>query len=169
MKRCNGCISKDSHLLDSGYEVDVNNLTEAVINTPGIEGITISGGEPYLQSEALVDLLNRIKSKKDLGVILYTGNDFKEIEKNELTNLCDIIIDGTYIESLNDGLSLRGSSNQNICLITKRYTNEVKNIYCVQGRKIELHFMDGKTTMVGIPDKKSLVALSKERSRKNEW
>jgi anaerobic ribonucleoside-triphosphate reductase activating protein len=160
LKRCPGCISKDSQALDGGYDADTSDLAANVINTPNIEGITISGGEPFLQSEALVDLIKRVKSKKDIGVIVYTGNDFEEVKENELAGLCDIIIDGTYREDLNDGLSLRGSSNQNICLITERYAKEAKNIYGVQGRKIELHIMEGRTTMVGIPDKKSLQALS---------
>jgi anaerobic ribonucleoside-triphosphate reductase activating protein len=156
LKQCPGCISKESQPLDGGYEADTEDLAESIINTPNIEGITISGGEPFLQSEALVDLINRVKAKKDIGVIVYTGNNFEEIKENELTKLCDIVIDGAYIEDLNDGLSLRGSSNQNIFLITKRYEDIAKKIYEVQGRKIELHFMEGKTTMVGIPDKDSL-------------
>jgi hypothetical protein len=53
-------------------------------------------------------------------------------------------------------LSLRGSSNQNVRLITKRYEDVVKSLYGVQGRKIELHIRKGQTTMVGIPDKGSL-------------
>jgi anaerobic ribonucleoside-triphosphate reductase activating protein len=156
LKRCPGCISKDSQPLDGGYDADTVELAGAVINAPDIEGITISGGEPFLQSDALVDLINRIKSKKDIGVIIYTGNDFEEIKENKLTKFCDIIIDGVYMEDKNDGLSLRGSSNQNVCLISTRYADEAKNLYGVQGRKIELHIMEGKTTMVGIPDKNSL-------------
>jgi anaerobic ribonucleoside-triphosphate reductase activating protein len=159
LRCCPGCISKDSQPIDGGYDAETVDLAETIIKTPNIEGITISGGEPFLQSEALVDLVNRIKSKKDIGVIVYTGNDFEEIKGDELTKLCDLIIDGTYKEDLNDGLSLRGSSNQNICLITERYADEAKNLYGVQGRKIELHFMEGKTTMVGIPDKESLKIL----------
>jgi anaerobic ribonucleoside-triphosphate reductase activating protein len=103
MRRCVGCISEDSQSLDGGYEADTADLAESVLQVSDIEGITISGGEPFLQSEALVDLIKRIKSKKDMGVIVYTGNDFKDIEKNELTTFCDIIVDGTYIENLNDG------------------------------------------------------------------
>jgi len=160
LRRCNGCISQDSQAIDGGYEAEIADLAEAIINNSNIEGITISGGEPFLQSEALLDLVRRIKLKKDIGVIIYTGNDFEEIKENKLTELCDIIIDGKYIDDLNDGLSLRGSSNQNVCLITERYAKEAKELYGIQGRKIELHFMDGKTTMIGIPDKKSLEALS---------
>jgi len=162
LKRCPGCISKESRPLDGGYEADTEDLAESIINTYDIEGITISGGEPFLQSEALADLVNKVKKRKDIGVIVYTGNNFEEIKDNELTKLCDIIIDGAYIEDLNDGLSLRGSSNQNICMITERYVKEAKELYGVQGRKIELHFREGQTTMVGIPDKDSLSVFQKK-------
>jgi len=151
LKGCLGCISRDSQPLDGGYEIETTRLTETIINTPDIEGITISGGEPFLQSEALVDLIKRVKSKAEMGLIIYTGFNFEEIEENELTKLCDIIIDGIYIKDLNDGLSLRGSSNQKIHLITKRYEDIIKNVYGVQGRKIELHFFKNETLMVGIP------------------
>lgn len=167
LKQCPGCISKDSQPLDGGYEADTTELAETIINTPEIEGITISGGEPFLQSEALVDLVNKVKSKKDKGIIIYTGNSFEEVKDDQLTKLCDIIIDGTYIEELNDGLSLRGSSNQNICLITERYVKEVPQLYGVQGRKIELHCKEGKTTMVGIPDRKILHVLDESSKRQN--
>jgi anaerobic ribonucleoside-triphosphate reductase activating protein len=169
-RQCPGCVSKDSQPADGGYDADTADLAEAVINTPSIEGITISGGEPFLQSEALTDLVARIKSKRDTGVIVYTGFDFDVIRENELTKLCDIVIDGAYIEELNDGLSLRGSSNQNVCLVTERYASEAKSLYGAQGRKIELHVMEGRTTMVGIPDNKELggafeeIAVSKSKN-----
>jgi len=164
LKRCPGCLSKDSQPLNEGYEVDTMELAESIMENQGIEWITISGGEPFLQSEALVDLIGRVRPRRDIGVIAYTGNNFEEIENNELTRLCDIVIDGAYMESMNDGLSLRGSSNQNVRLITGRYENEVKAIYGVQGRKIELHVMKGRATMVGIPDKDSL-RVFENRSR----
>ena len=158
-KRCAGCISKDSQALDGGYEEDVNNLADDIINTPDIEGITISGGEPFLQAEPLVCLINQVKQKKDIGVIIYTGMKFEEISDSELVRISDMIIDGEYREELNDGLSLRGSSNQQICLITERYKEEAKILYGLPGRKIELQVEGGKTMMVGIPDKNSLKML----------
>ena len=163
MRQCPGCISKDSQPIDGGSEADTAELAETILNVTDIEGLTISGGEPFLQSEALVDLIKRIKSKKDAGVIVYTGNDYEEIKENELTKYCDIIIDGVYIDELNDGLSLRGSSNQKVCMITKRYENEVKQLYGTQGRKIELHLNKDKTILVGIPEKNSLRLFEESR------
>ena len=158
-KNCAGCISKDSQPLDGGYEEEVDALVMDIINTPDIEGVTISGGEPFLQVEPLVSLIQQIKKKKNIGVIIYTGMKFCEIRESELVKVSDMIIDGEYRDELNDGLSLRGSSNQQICLITDRYKEEAKALYGVTGRKIELQVEGGKTMMVGIPDKNSLKIL----------
>ena len=155
LKRCPGCISKKSQPLDGGYETDADALAAEIINAVDIEGITISGGEPFLQAEALVYLIKQVRKKKDIGVIIYTGMKLSEIEESELAKISDLIIDGEYRKELNDGLSLGGSSNQNICLITDRYKEEAKNLYGVPGRKVEVQVGNGKTTMVGIPDENS--------------
>jgi len=164
-KRCAGCISSDSQALDGGYEVNVLELVNDILSTPNIEGITISGGEPFLQSMALFELVTLIRAKRDLGVITYTGMTYDEIKENELAQACDMIIDGEYREELNDGLSLRGSSNQNICLITQRYATAI-GMYGARGRKVELHFKGDKVTLVGIPDKNSLKMLKDENLQK---
>ena len=158
LKKCTGCISEDAQSLAGGYEVGVPVLAREILNTPDIEGITISGGEPFLQSAALVELIELIKNERDLGIIVYTGMNYDEIENDSLSKLCDITIDGDYIESLNDGLSLRGSSNQIVIMLTNRYVNKL-SLYGAKGRKIELHFINDRVTMVGIPDKKSLAKL----------
>jgi len=162
-RHCSGCISKDSWPLDGGYEISTPDLANDIINTPGIEGMTISGGEPYLQEEALVDLIKRVKSRRDAGIIIYTGFVFEEIKQKELTQICDLIIDGAYVEELNDDLSLRGSSNQRLSFITGRYKEEAKILYGVSGRKVELRFDNDKTMLIGVPDKNSLKMLGGNR------
>lgn len=81
--------------------------------------ITISGGEPFLQE----DLHLFLRALKVLGfedILVYTGYTLEELNKLNNPNVLealkyiDVLIDGRYIEALNDNLSLRGSSNQNI-------------------------------------------------------
>lgn len=114
---------------NGGTLIAIDALSQQIIATPDIEGLTISGGEPFSQAQALVSLLEHIKTKRDLGVIVYTGYYSDELRQTaadnkaiaELLNQIDLLIDGPYIETLNDGLSLRGSANQNLLMFTQRY------------------------------------------------
>lgn len=152
-KRCKGCISPDSWDINGGYEQDIQELAEEIINTPGIEGITISGGEPFLQQTALYEMISKVREHKDVGVIIYTGMKYSEIENTALAHSADLIIDGEYVEELNDNKSLRGSSNQNVICLTKRYEKIVSQHYGIQGRKIELILLNGESRLIGIPSK----------------
>ena len=152
-KRCKGCIAKDSWALDGGELVAVEDLVQQILRQSNIEGITISGGEPFLQQDALCELISKVREHKDVGVIIYTGMKYSEIENTALAHSADLIIDGEYVEELNDNKSLRGSSNQNVLCLTERYENIVSEYYGRNGRKIELILADGVTKMIGIPSK----------------
>lgn len=152
-KRCKGCIAPDSWALDGGELMDVKVLADQIIMQKDIEGITISGGEPFLQQQALCSLISTVREQKYIGVIIYTGMNYSDIKDTDLAKMSDIIIDGEYREDLNDDKSLRGSSNQNIVCLTERYKDIVAEHYGVDGRKIELLFSNGKLQMIGIPNK----------------
>ena len=152
-KRCKGCIAKDSWASDGGEIVKVDELAEKIILQDAIEGITISGGEPFLQQELLCELIKKVREHRDLGVILYTGMNYDEIKDSDLARCADLIIDGEYIEEKNDNKSLRGSSNQNVICLTDRYKNIIPQYYGIQGRKIELLLSEGAIRMIGIPCK----------------
>lgn len=152
-KCCSGCISPDAQPLDGGYTVEVEHLVHEILSQPDVEGITISGGEPFLQQDALCALIDAVRNQRDLGVIIYTGMLYEEISDTPLVTRCDLLIDGEYIEALNDDLSLRGSSNQRIICITDRYADAVERYYGRPGRKMEFMIENGHVSMVGIPSK----------------
>ena len=161
-KRCPGCMSPKSRDPEGGHLVSTDNVINAVLNTHDIEGITISGGEPFLQIDALHEIIVKIKRNTDLGVIIYTGLTIDDLRKmnnpkvDEIINgLADLIIDGEYVDELNDGKSLRGSSNQNINYITDRY-KEYADLYGNDTRKAEVFIEGDEAFFVGIPDKESL-------------
>ena len=152
-KRCKGCISPGAQPLTGGYSISIEALATDILSIPDIEGITISGGEPFLQQEALCELIDLVRIKRDIGVITYTGMLYSEIRHSALANRCDLIIDGEYVEALNDDKSLRGSSNQQIIRLTERYYDCVDCCYGIPGRKVEF-IPNGKVIqMVGIPSK----------------
>ena len=152
-KRCKGCISPDAQPLDGGYSVDVEVIAAEILDQSEIEGITISGGEPFLQQTALCHLIDVVRDAKDLGVILYTGLTYEDVADTELARRCDLIIDGEYIEELNDDRSLRGSSNQRVICLTDRYKDVINQYYGLQGRKVEFIPKEDRIQMVGIPSK----------------
>jgi len=153
-------MTPDSLPFDSGKKIPVANLAETVLNTPGIEGITISGGEPFAQVDALNELLNLIKSHKDLGVIIYSGYTLANLRKQAQSNTAvddvlrntDLLIDGPYIAARDDGLSLRGSSNQHIHTLTARYTIDS---YAKARREVEIHVRGNDVMLVGIAGKET--------------
>lgn len=83
-RSCAGCVSPEAQPLDGGYRISAAELADHIAAEPNIEGITISGGEPYLQWGALCRMLQNLRDRRELGVILYTGYLFDEVRGNPL-------------------------------------------------------------------------------------
>lgn len=105
--------------------VDFDKLIEIVKEAKddfGIEGVTLSGGEPSLQ-KGLVDF-NKVIHDLGLGIIMFSGRR-KDALKPELVNSVDLLIDGPFIETeLDTDRVLLGSKNKNLTFITDRYESE---------------------------------------------
>ena len=117
---CKGCHNPDTHALDGGYVVDSDSLVEDIRQSRYIDGVTFSGGEPFLQAAAFVHIAEKLK-KSNIDIVCYTGFTFEELmaSKDEsrikLLELVDTLIDGPYREELKDlSLTFRGSRNQRI-------------------------------------------------------
>ena len=143
--------------------VTPESLSETFLKVADTEGITISGGEPFLQADELATMLDRVKTKRDYGVIIYTGFLKEELENNigdetrRLLEHADILIDGHYIQELDDGKPYRGSSNQRIHLITDRYKRVFDEYYYgTDKRNIEIDVKRDNVYMVGVPSKNGI-------------
>jgi len=171
-KRCKGCMSPDSLSFESGEPVNVDLLATEILNTPDIEGITISGGEPFEQAAALADLIINIRKHRDFGVIVYTGYLHQELESKDTCRAflkeIDLLIDGPYAANLDDGKSLRGSSNQRVIDISGRYSQYLQSHYGISGRNSEIRFYNDEVMIVGIAGKKSLETWRSLSENKNK-
>ncbi len=149
---CPGCWNKEFWSFDAGYDQSVDELVIDIKKNDEIEGITILGGEPLEQSEAILSLIKTIKHY-GLSVMLYTGFEEEELNNTQLEciNLSDIVIMGRYIASLRDtSLRWRGSSNQQIKLISDVYSD----LEIDEREEVEVTLdPDGKVSMVGYPQK----------------
>lgn len=154
-KNCKGCIAKSSHNMTDGKPIKIGALAMEIALSKA-EGLTISGGEPFLQSEELTELIRQIHALRPMGVIVYTGYRIEELREHasaqKFLEKIDLLIDGEYIEKKNDGAGLRGSSNQRIFALTDLYKNYVAE-YDIKRRETEVFFHGIEVHEIGIPRK----------------
>ena len=101
----------------------VDSVAEDIIRSR-CDGLTVSGGEPFLQAAGLRRLLEKVRRyRPDMSVLIFTGfllENLRSEDAEAVVRLADVIIDGPYVESLNDGKGLRGSSNQRMHFLSDR-------------------------------------------------
>jgi anaerobic ribonucleoside-triphosphate reductase activating protein len=119
---CKGCHNPQTHSFDGGSYIDIDTILEDVKKNPLLRGVTISGGEPFMQAKKIAKLLSKIDRKK-LSTIVYTGFLYEDLLNNanenngymDLLKQADLLIDGKFEEDLMDeNLLFRGSSNQRV-------------------------------------------------------
>lgn len=81
-RRCPGCMTPQSQPREGGWWAETSQVAEDILRS-GRTGLTISGGEPFLQAEALCELIGKIRRQRDIGVILYTGNTLAELQASD--------------------------------------------------------------------------------------
>jgi anaerobic ribonucleoside-triphosphate reductase activating protein len=125
--RCEGCHNPDSWDISGGYDEDIRNIYDEITANPLLDGVTFSGGEPFLQAEPLALLGAMIKEHTSLNIITYTGYTFEELseladESNKFRDLIavsDVIVDGRFEKDKADSsLQFRGSSNQRVLVVS---------------------------------------------------
>lgn len=131
--KCPGCHNPSTWSLDGGYYIELDNLVDIWRKNPLLQGITLSGGEPFLWKEEMLYLIERAK-ETDLDIVIYTGFIYEDLINkkdpviNKILLLSDYLIDGPFkLELISSGKTLfRGSSNQRIIDLKK--TNELGRI-----------------------------------------
>lgn len=123
---CNGCQNKHTWNPDKGKDMSIEEIVKDVESNPFIDGVTISGGEPFDQSEEVFKLVKALKDK-NYHVIAYTGYTYSELMgrailrseemqwPSRIIKNIDILVDGKFEED-NLDVSERycGSKNQRI-------------------------------------------------------
>ena len=118
---CKGCQNQWSWDMDGGTDIPVEMIAEDVRKHRMIDGITLSGGDPFYQQDECVEL---IKLLPEYNVWIYTGFDYEDIAGTELAKMADVIVDGPFIEELRCDGKMYGSSNQRIIRLNKHNGGE---------------------------------------------
>lgn len=159
-KRCPGCVFPEGRPIgENGYWMETETIMREIINVQGLTGITVSGGEPFLQSEGLAELIKAVRERTALDVMLFSGYTLEELrEKRDFSvdyvlNHSDLLVDGEYIEELNHNTIYRGSDNQRILFLSEKYKPFQHWIETTINRSLEFVYRNGELFMVGIPAK----------------
>lgn len=119
---CPGCHNPHTHPFEGGTLIDIDEILKQLKNNPLLDGITLSGGDPFEQAEALGELAQRVKNL-GLNVMTYTGYTFEYLLLNrykvegwdKLISFTDTLVDGRFeIAKKNLLLKFKGSENQRI-------------------------------------------------------
>ena len=108
-----------------------------------------------MQADALYNIIELVKNTHNIGVIIFTGNGYRELTESEhnkkMYEFCKFVIDRVYYEDYNSKKSLRDSSNQQVISIMERYRKDL-GLYGLDGYAIEIIICDiGTASMIGIP------------------
>ncbi len=154
--KCRNCISPEWIPMRTAQVMPVQELAEQILNQPEIEGLTISGGEPFLQGSALSELLAIVLAERpSLNVLVFTGFQLDALnwpEAQAFLQHIDVLIAGLYVEKKNDGRGLRGSRNQVVHYLTPRLEAHRYELEEAP-RDLEFHIDDSGVLLVGIPEK----------------
>lgn len=132
---CEGCynVAAQSFRYGKPYTKELEEIIMADMALPYVQGLTLLGGEPFLNTGVILPLVKRIKEElpqKDIWS--WTGYTWEELQvetddKKELLSLVDILVDGRFeLSKMNLMLQFRGSSNQRIIDVQKSlYSGEV--------------------------------------------
>lgn len=126
---CPGCFNKDYFDFNSGtpWNIEIENEIINHLKTDDVAtNMSILGGEPFQQTndDDLYNFIKRIKTETNATIWIYSGYTMDRLilddKKLRILELCDVLVDGRFIEELKDPrLEFRGSKNQRIINIKK--------------------------------------------------
>ncbi len=148
---CVGCSNPELWQQQEKYKISIDDilaLIHQISDTNPVDGFTITGGDPMGQSEELQHLLKMLKPISD-DILVYTGFEIEELTEKQLENI-SVLIDGKYVEKINDNSLLRGSSNQRIHILEESQKNKYEIYLNTETNKIQNFTTNDGVVSVGI-------------------
>lgn len=169
---CPGCVSQDTWPSDPEKTIAVRDVLAWCkrVAADRLDGVTISGGEPFDQAaglRALLEGLHAWRASAQLGfdILCYSGYALKALEQRhaKLLALLDAIIPEPYVDGLPQGNVWRGSSNQPLVPLSERgrarYSTFVDKTATDVGKRMQAAVEGGRVWLIGIPGRGDMAAV----------
>lgn len=152
---CLGCHNPETHDINGGALVDLEEVYEIIDSLEGQDGITFSGGDPFMQPKECSEIAKYAK-KKGYNIWSYTGYTFEQLltlskSKTEIMDFLkeiDVLVDGRFeLSKKSYNCIFRGSSNQRI-IDVKRSLKASKVV--LVDKYIQQETLSGRTRQKGI-------------------
>ncbi|WP_428264981.1 4Fe-4S single cluster domain-containing protein [Haliangium sp.] len=150
---CPGCFNPGTH--DPGGGGDSRTVADVVADIvaqgDAIEGVTLSGGEPFEQPQAALELVRAVRSRSALSILIFSGYAIDELRAMplgpDILAHIDVLVDGRFQAPQRLGRGLRGSTNQRIHLLSDRYRQA--DVEATPEAEIRIE-ADGRIVLTGV-------------------
>lgn len=157
-RNCFNCSNPELQYSDASKDVNVELIIES-IKDYDFQGVTISGGEPFLQIHELAKLVKLINEELHIDdILIFTGYTLLELENmhdddvNYILKHISVLVDGPYIEQKHIELPLRGSENQIVHILNEKYQSLYLE-YQAKEKIFDIFKDSNEVHIIGIPIK----------------
>lgn len=171
---CRGCMSPETWAADDGRAVsadDVVRWCQTVQRGGVVDGVTISGGEPFEQPAALAELLEALCRWRrtlalDVDLLCYSGLPLARLRRDhgDVLALLDAVIPEPFVVGRPDGGRWRGSDNQPVVPLSELGRVRYRSDEDADAPVLQVSAVDGAVRIVGVPRRGDLAALTRTAS-----
>jgi anaerobic ribonucleoside-triphosphate reductase activating protein len=153
---CSGCMSRDTWDPDAGDSIDTSRLCQLILDAAAAErldGVTLSGGEPFQQPVALRELLVALRDRwPAVDVLAYSGYPLARLQREHpgILRLLDAVIAEPFMRGRATDLPWRGSANQSLTLLSPAAVGRYEDA-TASPRRLQVGADDESLWVVGIP------------------
>jgi anaerobic ribonucleoside-triphosphate reductase activating protein len=96
---CDGCWNREMWSFKDKILKNVDEVFQEIVSTPNLDGVTFTGGEPFLQAEELSKLAEKVKLETDLTIQVFTGFEIEELtstHQKRVLEFTDVLVSGRF-------------------------------------------------------------------------